>query len=113
MSRVPPDVLIDVRLRENNNCAVCGLKIPGIGHVHHRQPRGMGGSSARNTMSNLIYLHPTCHLIHVENNRERAYDNGWLVRSGDDPAQTPLRYMLDRTVLLDDNGNITETEGAS
>lgn len=106
--KVPPDVIIDVRLREGNRCALCGLPVQGRGHVHHRKPRGMGSSSGRNTLSNLIYLHATCHLIHIESQRERAYSNGWLIRGDVEPAEVPLVYMLDKTVYLTDNGTVIE-----
>ena len=69
----------------------------------------MGGGGI-NTPSNLLYLHPSCHLKHVEAKRALAYQNGWLVRHGANPAEVPVRYMLDSTVLLLDDGSIDRME---
>lgn len=93
-----------VKTRSHGMCELCGLPCPSP-HLHHRQARGMGGGG-NNTAANLIALHPSCHLKHVEQHRTRAYENGWLVRHGHDPADVPLRYMLDEMVLLDEAGNI-------
>ena len=104
--QMPPDLIEDVKKRENGECAVCGLPITGLGHVHHRKPRGMGGSGAVNIMSNLIYLHPSCHLRHVEEQRSRAIENGWLVVGDVHPAEAPLIYKLNNWVYLGDDGYI-------
>ena len=93
--------------REKNCCAVCGLPINGVGHIHHRSPRGMGGGRYANTASNLLYLHHSCHLYRVEKDREGSYRNGWLVRQGEEPSEVPVRYMLSGWVLLDDEGGMT------
>lgn len=61
-------------------------------------------------MSNLILLHPSCHGSHIEQRRAWAIDNGWLIVGDQEPAEVPVRYRLQRMVLLDDAGNITETE---
>lgn len=97
-----------VKARANGLCELCGLPCPSP-HLHHRQARGMGGGGS-NTPSNLLHLHPSCHLKHVEQQRQRAYENGWLVKHGDNPADTPVRYMLDSTVLLKDDGSIDRME---
>ena len=107
---MPADTALDVIEREQGRCAVCGLHIDGKGHIHHRKPRGMGGSRNANTLSVLVYLHPTCHLIHVEQKRQRAYENGWLLQQWQDPWDTPLMYMLNGWVLLKDNGLIVPVE---
>jgi len=52
--------------------------------IHHRDPRGMGGSRNVpwiNDPSNLVALGRKCHL-EVEANRTFAYRDGWLVRTG-------------------------------
>ena len=96
--------------REGGFCAVCGLSISGIGHIHHRKPRGMGGGRYANTVSNLLYLHHSCHLYEVEQNRSKAYERGWLVKASDTPSEVPVCYMLRDWVLLDDQGHITPVD---
>jgi 5-methylcytosine-specific restriction protein A len=55
--------------------------------VHHRKRRSQGGT---HDLSNLLDCCFACHaLIHMSG--QRAYDNGWLVRSGDNPAEIPVR----------------------
>lgn len=48
-----------------------------------------------------------CH-GHIERNRDEALANGWLVRSGADPATVPVLLWDYRWVLLGDG--YTETE---
>lgn len=103
-----PDTVLDVIEREDSHCAVCGLPIAGRGHVHHRKPRRMGGSRRLDRLSNLIYLHTDCHLKHVEQQRVRAAENGWLVLGDNDPESTPIMYMLNGWVYLTDDGRIIE-----
>jgi hypothetical protein len=68
----------------------CEVRIPGIctgtaESTHHRKPRKQGGL---NTEWNLVDVCGDgvrgCH-GYIERNRERAYANGWLVHSWDDP----------------------------
>ena len=99
--------------RENGSCAVCGLHITGIGHIHHRLPRGMGGGRYANTASNLLYLHHSCHLYKVEKDRDQSYRNGWLVKAGHDPQLVPVLYKLHAWVLLDNLGNIETIDPAT
>jgi len=105
-----PTIRKQVQERDGGLCVVCGLPVSG-GHVHHRKPRGMGGRRLSiDTLSNLILLHPDCHLKHVESKRRQALDNGWLIIGSAYPETVPIRYMLTRTVYLLDNGDIIETE---
>ena len=109
-SFIPPDVRNEVWAREDGNCAVCGLPVDSPGHVHHRKPRQMGGAKGRlDILSNLVLLHPSCHLKHVEHNRTRAYENGWLITGHNQPEDTPLMYMLNGWVYLTDSGHIITT----
>jgi hypothetical protein len=101
---MPADTALDVIERERGRCAVCGLHIVGQGHIHHRKPRGMGGAGMQaHRLSNLLYLHPSCHLRHVESKRENALMNGWLLEQWQDPWDTPLVYMLNGWALLKDD----------
>jgi hypothetical protein len=76
----------------------CEVRIPGACREgrsaakltrHHRLPRGQGG---QNTMENVIVVCGDgvagCH-GHIEHNRTEAYEKGWLVHMGQDPADVP------------------------
>jgi hypothetical protein len=75
--------------------------------IHHRKPRGMGGTTnpETNAAANLIWLCRDCH-DWIESNRAEALGNGWLVSTQDRPSTVPLLY-LGRWTLLDDAGGIT------
>jgi hypothetical protein len=99
-----------VKLRDAGICAACGLPIFGNGHIHHRQPRGMGGSgNRRDTPANMIHVHETCHRT-IESHRESAVDRGWIVLRGHNPAETPILYRLVGPVLLNEDGTVTGDE---
>lgn len=100
-----------VTQREGGRCAVCAGMLTGPGHLHHRKPRRMGGSRYANTASNVVLLHPSCHLDTVERDRARSYQNGWLLRANEEPSEVPLRYMMNRWALLDDIGNALPWKG--
>jgi hypothetical protein len=96
--------------------AVCQGAV--IGSIHHRQPRGMGGSKASGVHrpTNLLAVCGSgitgCH-GHIEANREKSYDLGWLVRRGitppaDEPALLwipfPGGHRRQRSIYLTDAG---------
>lgn len=100
MTNIPGKLRALVRARDGGRCQRCGRFIgDGARSLHHRRPRGMGGSKHANTAANLILLCGTgtsaggCHSI-VEKHRTRALVQGFLVRQGHDPATRPvLRYL--------------------
>lgn len=83
-----------IRSRSRGRCEVCGLPLA-VAEIHHRQPRGMGGSRDRQTplVSNGLIVHPACHRK-IESHRETAIANGWLVPKGTDPAGVPVKLWL-------------------
>lgn len=102
-------VVID---RSMGRCERCGV---GVGvdnsEIHHRLPRGMGGS--RDAMlgqpANALRLCRSCHR-YVEGNTEDVYDHGWKVRHGQIPAQVPVLMVTPYgrgPWLLDDFGCYT------
>lgn len=82
-------------------CEICGLSLHNGTtwtepySVHHRRPRGAGGSrdAATNSPANLLLLCGSgitgCH-GRVERDRSTAYVFGWLVRQGHDPETVPV-----------------------
>lgn len=99
--------------REDGCCARCGLR--GGDHVwpphqiHHRRPRGMGGTSRKDTNSPaaLLYLCASCH-ARTESRRAEALDRGLLVRQTQDPAAVPVLYRS-VWVLLRPDGTTERT----
>ena len=71
--------------RAGSKCERCGQ--PGE-QIHHRKPRGMGGTSdpAINAFPNLVFVCADCHR-EIESHRSDAYESGWLVRRWQDPAE--------------------------
>lgn len=82
-------------------CELCGDRLHDgaswtAGHsFHHRQPRGMGGTTrtSANAATNLLLLCGSgvdgCHGF-IEAHRTAAEEEGWIVRHGLDPADVPV-----------------------
>lgn len=76
--------------------------------IHHRRPRGLGGSRnpATGQASNALAVCTACH-DHLETaERAEALDRGWIVRQGQDPSMVPV-YRYRKWVLLDDQGGLS------
>lgn len=101
-----------VLARANGQCERCGVDADNL-QLHHRRPRGMGGSRRKDTnlASNSLALCPPCHCA-IESDRELSLWAGWLVRQGRDPAVMPV-FRQGRWVLLDDHGCIIPTKGTA
>ncbi|MEV8634306.1 hypothetical protein AB0395_21890 [Streptosporangium sp. NPDC051023] len=73
--------------------------------IHHRQPRGMGGTSSPviHSLANLLLICGSgvtgCH-GQIESCRAWAEERGLLVEEELDPAQAPLTLHSGRVVLL-------------
>jgi hypothetical protein len=91
-----------VKQRANYGCERCGLARGQV--IHHRDPRGAGGSSRPevNAASNLVWICNPCH-ERVESRRLEAIGDGFLISDGFDSLTFPVRlhYGL---VRLDDAG---------
>jgi hypothetical protein len=87
-----------VFMRAGYRCERCGKRLSENGYVsvHHRKPRGMGGSKGveLNLPSNLMLLCGSgttgCH-GYIESNRSEAYEQGWLVYRNADPAKEMVK----------------------
>lgn len=92
-------------------CERCGRTITGDYSIHHRRPRGSGGSKdpATNSPANLLLLGGSgttgCHGL-TERYRSSALHFGWLVHQGHNPADVPVMYR-NRRALLGDDGSVT------
>lgn len=100
----------EVILRAGARCEVCGVDLSDDRDysIHHRQPRGMGGSRYEsNGPERLLLLCGSatspdgCHQL-VESQRALAYANGWLVRKPTDPADVPVELWHGRRLLTAD-----------
>lgn len=101
--------------RDGGACANCGrsLRFDARGFewsLHHRTPRGSGGSRApwTNLPSNLVLLHGSgttgCH-GGFEKNRKQAENLGFIVRHGIRlPADIPIQHFRYGLTYLTDTG---------
>lgn len=106
--------------RADSRCEWCDAYSTFGMSVHHRQPRGMGGSRKVhvNAAANLLLLCGSgttgCHGW-VESNRRVSVTWGLLVPRPAFPATTPVFYRKNGWVLLDDDGGVhpwTPEDGA-
>lgn len=94
--RIPKKIRMAVLERDEFLCQRCGLWIGELTwySLHHRDPRGAGGTALPDTMPNLVTLCGTgttgCH-GYVESNRTESYEFGWLVPNGVTPEEWPVR----------------------
>jgi hypothetical protein len=104
--------------RARDRCEKCGHLIDAYDFsVHHRRPRGMGGSKdpATNMPSNLMLLCGSgttgCHGW-VESNRSDALLMGFLVSQGHAPGNRAVLYRGTHWAFLEDDGRVHFTEGS-
>ena len=73
--------------------------------IHHRRPRGMGGTSRleTNLASNGIALCRRCHM-YVESERDWARNKGFLISQHVDPEFAPIHWRLAQWCLLKADG---------
>lgn len=98
--------------RSEGRCERCGKAPDWHASVHHRQPRGMGGSRQAhlNRPGNLLLLCGSgttgCHGW-VESHRADAVASGYIVPRFAVPQTTPVLYRMSTWVILDDDGGRT------
>ena len=113
-----PTVAVQVWERDKGRCFLCQVQLRkderGVSwSLHHRQPRGMGGTSKVMTAAKGMLLCGTgvsgCH-GYVESHRAEAMEKGWLisVNSRMQPAEVPVLTVWRTRVLLTDDGRIEE-----
>ncbi|BCK58335.1 hypothetical protein NWFMUON74_61070 [Nocardia wallacei] len=91
-----------MKARSGSACEHCAGR-RGV-QIHHRRPRGMGGTrrADSNSPAALLHLCLECHGL-IESRREWALANGLLIRQNADPALTAV-LLGGRNVLLDNEG---------
>ncbi len=110
MSGFPADVVELVYVRSSYLCevaVVCNSWVH-TGPLHHRQARGMGGTSNPNVnaVTNSLAACLACHAW-VEAHPEQSRVAGWMVPFGKDPALVPVLYRGGGRVLLTADGGVT------
>lgn len=89
--------------RAGGLCEICGFAE--AQQIHHRQPRGMGGTRdlSTNACSNLTFI---CHLCHgrIESYRSKAIADGHIVSKFCVSAETPFLYRGTLRILDDEGG---------
>lgn len=100
-----PRVKAIVAQRSHGQCEKCG-KVA-ASQLHHRRPRGMGGTrrASTNEASALLALCEPCHRFIETAARDLSRSNGWLVRQNSDPLIMPVLYR-GRRAWLDDDGYV-------
>ena len=85
------EVRKQIKERSKERCEVCGA-LALHPQIHHRRPRGMGGSRKMDTnqCANALVLHPACH-AKVESNRKQSLLNGWLVSQHAEPIDVAVK----------------------
>jgi 5-methylcytosine-specific restriction protein A len=98
------DVVELVIARSGNVCEICGNAM--AEQIHHRRPRGMGGTRRESTNGAAALLH-ICAADHarLESHRNWAMVNGWLLQQHQDPTKVPV-VLRHGTVLLTDAGGV-------
>lgn len=86
--------------RSSGACEKCGLQR--ATEWHHRKARSQGGLWLP---SNGLHLDHQCHM-EITDTRAVFYDNGWLVKSWQNPAEVPVLHHQWGLVLLTDDGDI-------
>ncbi len=80
-----------IKERSKQRCEVCTAYAFNA-QIHHRKPRGMGGSKdpVVGSAANGLWVHPGCH-SKIESERSWAFDHGYLVRQSEDPRYIPIK----------------------
>jgi 5-methylcytosine-specific restriction protein A len=83
-----------VRDRDGDTCQMCGRFMYERRSVHHRLPKGMGGSALLESPANLVTLCGVgnadgCH-GKAHSNPQWARNHGWIVSRSFDPAEIPV-----------------------
>lgn len=100
--------------RASDSCEICGRDKDFIGYsIHHRRPRGMGGTkrASTNDPRNLLLLCGSgvtgCHGL-VESQRSHALACGWIVPQVVEPYRIPVNIVARGPVFLTITGEYSK-----
>lgn len=89
-------------MRAGNACEICSIRGQ---NIHHRKPRGMGGTRVDSGPENLLLLCGSgttgCHGW-IESHREEAHEQGWLLHRHEMPYKVPVAYRGQWMLLTGD-----------
>lgn len=89
--------------RAAGRCEITDVPLgPGEGHAHHRLKRS---GPERDTLENLFWISGALHISFVHAKPALSQRFGWILRSWQDPATTPV-YRRGRWVFLLPDGGI-------
>lgn len=90
--------------RDGRMCAACGLDSQLS--IQHRANRKMGSDPTKERVANYLTLCIWCNqrLESDANFAAIGVDNGWKLRSWDDPLKVPVKYWMDGWFYLTDDG---------
>ena len=97
----PPKVRQQIVERSSGRCEVMAQGCTFTAQaIHHRRPRGMGGSRRpdTNTAANGLAVCDACHRW-IESERDAALTLGWLVPQNQSPKDVPVVYRGKRTLI--------------
>lgn len=88
----------------------CPGRVVAAWDLHHRRPRGMGGTKREesNMPAAALAACRDCHR-YIEEHRDEALQNGWLVPQHHTPSEIPVLYRH-RWMLLGDDGTVSEAQ---
>lgn len=102
----PPNVVDIITARSNGHCEVManGCRLRAV-QLHHRRPRGMGGTrrASTNTAAAGLHVCQHCH-AYIERWRTWALEHGYLVSQHRDPAEVRV-FRRSAWVLLTNDGH--------
>jgi hypothetical protein len=90
-------------LERDKGCVHCG-EVEAVS-PHHRLNRGMGGSKLRDVASNIVVMCSRFNFLMESDSKsaELGRKYGWKLRPWDEPANTPVYFvMAGQWYLLDD-----------
>ena len=103
-----------IKERAEGKCERCGgyIASDSHAHIHHRKPRGMGGTKQHGsrTTANGLFLHPSCH-YYIENHRKESKEMGFILGQTEEPILVPV-FTFNGWVLLDLEGGLSKIETA-
>lgn len=99
-STIDPKLRALVRTRAGNACECCAENLRGPWECHHRKLRSRGG---QDSAANLLALCGHCHR-RIHGHPSWAEDNGFMVRSYEDPKDVPVSIRCETARYLTVDG---------